>query len=209
MTTQKRKIVMFAFEGMQLLNLVGPSDIFDAATRVLSDGRGYEVTIATVDGNPIRGSSGLRVAADGTLGRMRPNAIDTLIVCGGMNIDQVVGNQQVAAGIKRLAAGARRTCSVCTGAFLLADAGLLEGKTATTHWAFSNKLQRRYPAVSVTPDRIFVRDGKVTTSAGATAGMDLALALVQEDFGAEVARTVARWNVIFVQRPGGQSQFST
>lgn len=200
---------MFAFDGMQLLNLVGPSDIFDAATRVLGDGRGYEVTVATVDGGPIRGSSGLRVAADGALGRLRPSTVDTLIVGGGMNFDDIVGNRQVSAGIERLATGARRTCSVCTGAFLLADAGLLEGKSATTHWAFSNKLQRRHPSVNVTPDRIFVRDGQVTTSAGATAGLDLALALVQEDYGAEVARTVARWTVIFMQRPGGQSQFST
>jgi transcriptional regulator GlxA family with amidase domain len=208
MATRKRKVVLFAFDGMQLLNLVGPSDIFDAATRVLDDGRGYDVAVATVDGAPIRGSSGLRVAADGALGRLRPSNVDTLIVGGGMNFDQIVRDQRVALGLERISARARRTCSVCTGAFLLAEAGLLENKTATTHWAFSDKLQRRHPDVRVSPDRIFVRDGDVMTSAGATAGLDLALALVQEDYGAEVARTVARWTVIFMQRPGGQSQFS-
>lgn len=209
MAGPKRKVVFFAFDGMQLLNLIGPSDIFDAATRVLGDGRGYEVAVATIDGAPIRGSSGLRVGADGVLSRIRPSTVDTLIVGGGMNFDPISGDRHVAAGLRRISAGARRTCSVCTGAFLLAGAGLLEGKTATTHWAFSDKLQRRHPGVSVTPDRIFVRDGRVTTSAGATAGMDLALALVREDHGAEVARLVARWTVMFLQRQGGQSQFST
>jgi transcriptional regulator GlxA family with amidase domain len=209
MANRKRKVVLFAFDGMQLLNLVGPSDIFDAATRVLGDGRGYEVAVATIDGSPIRGSSGLRVAADGALGRMQPKTIDTLIAGGGMNIDQIAGDHRVAPGLERISRRARRTCSVCTGAFLLAGAGLLDDRNATTHWAFADKLQRHHPNVGVSPDRIFVRDGHVTTSAGATAGMDLALALVQEDYGIEVARTVARWTVMFVQRPGGQSQFST
>jgi transcriptional regulator GlxA family with amidase domain len=209
MASRKRRVVLFAFDGMQLLNLVGPSDIFDAATRVLGDGRGYDVTVATIDGGPVRGSSGLRVAADAALGRIQPSRVDTLIAGGGMNVEPIIGDPRLSPGLQRISISARRTCSVCTGAFLLADAGLLERRAATTHWAFAAELQRRHPAVDVSPDRIFVRDGHVTTSAGATAGMDLALALVQEDHGPEVARTVARWTVMFMQRPGGQSQFST
>jgi transcriptional regulator GlxA family with amidase domain len=208
MAKQKRKVVMFAFDEMQLLNLIGPSDMLDAATRVLGDGRGYEVTVASIDGNPIRGSSGLRVAADTSLGRVRPKSVDTLVVGGGLKINRIAGDEQIASGLERISNGARRTCSVCTGAFLLAEAGLLESKTATTHWAFSDQLQRRHPGITVTPDRIFVRDGHLATSAGSTAGMDLTLALIQEDYGLEIARQVARWSVMFMQRPGGQSQFS-
>jgi transcriptional regulator GlxA family with amidase domain len=134
--------------------------------------------------------------------------VDTLIVGGGMHYEEVLRDARIAPCLQRLANGARRTCSVCTGAFLLANAGLLQGRSATTHWAFCDELARRHPDVNVRPDEIFVRDGHITTSAGVTAGLDLALALVEEDFGPEVARTVARWTVMFLQRPGGQSQFS-
>jgi transcriptional regulator GlxA family with amidase domain len=208
MAAQKRKVVLFAFDGMQLIDLVGPSDILYAATRILRDGSGYELIVATLDGKPIRGASGLRLAADCALSQLRPAGVDTLIVCGGLNFDEILGDHRLAPELRRLSAGARRTCSVCTGAFLLADAELLDGRAATTHWAFASELQRRHPEVEVSPDRIFVRDGHFTTSAGASSGMDLALALVQDDFGADVARAVARWSVVFLQRPGGQSQFS-
>jgi transcriptional regulator GlxA family with amidase domain len=150
----------------------------------------------------------MRVQADVALGKVRPRSVDTLIVGGGMRFDDVIDDPRLPAGLERVAHGTRRTCSVCTGAFLLAAAGLLDGWAATTHWAFCGLLARRHPSVEVTPDRIFVRDGRITTSAGLTAGMDLALALVEEDHGADVARTVARWTVMFLQRPGGQSQFS-
>jgi transcriptional regulator GlxA family with amidase domain len=125
-----------------------------------------------------------------------------------MSLDTSLTDPRFVAEIKRLAAPARRTCSDCTGAFALAAAGLLDGRRATTHWAFSHELQRRYPAVHLEPDRIYVRDGPITTSAGVTAGIDLALALVEEDHGSELARTIARWIVAFLQRPGGQAQFS-
>jgi transcriptional regulator GlxA family with amidase domain len=125
-----------------------------------------------------------------------------------MRVGEVVGDPRLASGLRRVSAGARRTCSVCTGAFLLAGAGLLDGKSATTHWAFCGELARRHPRVGVEPDRIFVRDGATMTSAGSTAGLDLTLALIEADHGADVARTVARWTVMFLQRPGGQSQFS-
>lgn len=207
-TSAKRRVVFHAFDGMQLLDIVGPADMLDAATQVLGDGRGYEIVIATLDGGPVRGSGGLRLVADTPLARVRPGDVDTLIVGGGMNIREAVDDPRLTPLVQKIAGGARRTCSVCAGALVLAKAGLLDGKTATTHWAFSADLARSFPRVTVTPDRIFVRDGAIVTSAGVTAGMDLALALVEEDYGPDVARTVARWTIMFLQRPGGQSQFS-
>ena len=208
MPTAKRQVVLVAFEGVQLLDVVGPSDILDAATRLLGGNGGYRMAVATPDGQPVRGSGGLRLSADIALGQVRRRGVDTVIVGGGLRIDDVLGDPRLAPALKRIAPGARRTCSVCAGAFLLAEAGLLDGRSATTHWAFCEELARRHPSVRVEPDRIFVRDGTVSTSAGMTAGMDLALALVEEDHGPEIARTVARWTVMFLQRPGGQSQFS-
>jgi transcriptional regulator GlxA family with amidase domain len=206
--TPKRQVILVAFEGVQLLDVVGPSDILDAATRLLGGNGGYEMLIATPDGQPVRGSGGLRLSADIALANVRRRGVDTVIVGGGLLIDDVLGDPRLAPALRQIAPGARRTCSVCAGAFLLAEAGLLEGRAATTHWAFCDELARRHPGVRVEPDRIFVRDGPIATSAGMTAGMDLALALVEEDHGPEIARTVARWTVMFLQRPGGQSQFS-
>jgi transcriptional regulator GlxA family with amidase domain len=206
--TPKRQVVLVAFEGVQLLDIVGPSDVLDAATRVLAGKGGYRMVVATPDGEPVRGSAKLRLAADMALSQVPLRGIDTMLVGGTLQIDDALGDPRLAPALRRIANGARRTCSVCTGAFLLAQAGLLEGKAATTHWAFCEQLARRHPSVRVEPDRIFVRDGQTATSAGLTAGMDLALALVEEDHGPEVARTVARWTVMFLQRPGGQSQFS-
>lgn len=208
MPGRRRKVVFVAFEQMQILNVVGPAEILDAASQVVGRDRGYEISTATLDGKPVRGSSGMRVEADVALGKVKPGNADTLIVGGGMRFDDVIDDSCLPAELERVSNGAGRICSVCTGAFLLAAAGLLDGKAATTHWAFCELLARRHPAVRVSPDRIFVRDGRITTSAGLTAGMDLALALIEEDHGADVARTVARWTVMFLQRPGGQSQFS-
>jgi transcriptional regulator GlxA family with amidase domain len=206
--TRKRQVVFVAFDGMQLLNVVGPAEMLDAATQALGGRGGYELTIATPGGEPVRGSGGIRLMGDVAIGHVRPRAVDTMIVGGGMRVAEVADDPRLPSGLQRICAGARRTCSVCTGAFLLARAGLLDEKTATTHWAFSAELARRHPRTAVVPDRIFVRDGDVMTSAGATAGMDLALALIEEDHGPELARTVARWTVMFLRRPGGQSQFS-
>jgi transcriptional regulator GlxA family with amidase domain len=203
-----RQVVLVAFDGVQLLDIVGPSDVLDAATQLLGGKGGYRMLIATPDGQPVRGSAGVRLVADISLGQARRRGVDTVIVGGGLQIDRFLADPRLAPAVRRLAAGARRTCSVCTGAFVLAEAGLLEDRAATTHWAFCEQLARRHPGVRVEPDRIFVRDGPVTTSAGLTAGMDLALALIEEDHGPEMARTVARWTVMFLQRPGGQSQFS-
>jgi transcriptional regulator GlxA family with amidase domain len=137
-----------------------------------------------------------------------PSDVDTVVVVGGPGRRDAVDDARLIDALRRIAPQARRVCSVCGGAFLLAAAGLLEGRRVTTHWAGCEDLARRHPGITVEPDRIFVRDGEVVTSAGVTAGIDLALALVEEDHGAAVARTVARWLVVFLQRPGGQSQFS-
>jgi len=204
----KRQVVLVAFDGVQLLDVIGPSDVLDAATRLLGGNGGYKMVVATPDGQPVRGSGALRLDADIALGNVRRRGVDTVIVGGALAINDVLGDPRLAPALRRIAGGARRTCSVCAGAFLLAEAGLLDGKSATTHWAFCEELARRHPSVRVEPNRIFVRDGRISTSAGMTAGMDLALALVEEDHGPEVARTVARWTVMFLQRPGGQSQFS-
>jgi transcriptional regulator GlxA family with amidase domain len=203
-----RKVVLIAFDGVQLLDIVGPSDVLDAATRLLGGKGGYRMVVASPDGQPVRGSAALRLDADIAIGHVPRRGVDTVIVGGGLQIDDVLGDPRLAPALRRIAGGARRTCSVCAGAFLLAEAGLLDGKAATTHWAFCEELARRHPSVRVEPDRIFVRDGRIASSAGMTAGMDLALALVEEDHGPEMARAVARWTVMFLQRPGGQSQFS-
>jgi transcriptional regulator GlxA family with amidase domain len=137
-----------------------------------------------------------------------PSKIDTLIIAGGHGHAAASANRELLAWIVQAAHGARRTASVCTGAFLLAAAGLLDGRRATTHWAFAEKLQRAYPAIEVDPEPIFVRDGSIWTSAGVTAGMDLALALVEEDLDRDAALTIARQLVLFLRRPGNQSQFS-
>lgn len=205
-----RHIVLVAFEGVQLLDLAGPADVFDAATRAAADrdgSVGYELTIVSAGGVSVRASSGMRIEPDSALAALDPGAIDTLLVPGGRG-RLALEDSDLVAGLPRVAAGARRVSSVCGGTFLLAAAGLLDGRRVTTHWAGCEDLARRYPAVTVEPDRIYVRDGSVITSAGVTAGIDLALALVEEDHGAKVARTVARWLVVFLQRPGGQSQFS-
>lgn len=205
---RQRSVVLVAFDGMQLLGVVGPMEVLDASSQLIGRDRGYAVRIATPGGRPVRVASGLRIDADVALAHVRPRDVDTLIVGGSMDVSGMVADAPTAASLARIAGGARRTCSVCTGAFLLGAAGLLDGRRATTHWAFGGELARRHPTATVQPDRIFVRDGTLTTSAGATAGMDLALALVEEDHGPDVARSVARWTVMFLQRPGGQSQFS-
>ncbi len=202
-------MVLFAFDGAQLLDLVGPVEVFSAATRIAAqrDQLGYAIEVVSPDGNAIRGTSGLSVGAEGALARVR-GAVDTLVVCGGMGTRELCSDPSVLRALTRVASRARRVTSVCTGAWLLAEAGLLDGRRATTHWASCDELAARFPRVSVEPDAIYVRDEQVWTSAGVTAGMDLALALVEEDLGRDVSLEVARWLVIYVRRPGGQSQFS-
>jgi transcriptional regulator GlxA family with amidase domain len=209
MASAERNVVLVVFEGVQLLDVAGPADVFDAATRVVERGGkpSYRLTIAAAGGEAVRASSGMKIEPDVDLAELAPGGIDTLLVPGGRG-RVVLEDSDLVAVLPRVAVGARRLGSVCGGAFLLAAAGLLDGRRVTTHWAGCQELSRRFPALTVEPDRIYVRDGAVITSAGVTAGIDLALALVEEDHGVEVARTVARWLVVFLQRPGGQSQFS-
>ena len=191
--------MIVVFDDVQSLDVAGPTEVLT--------GGGYSVELAGPTGEPVRTSSGLTLGVHRSLAAVR-GPIDTLLVAGGPGARRTRPDPVVVRAIRRLAPRSRRVASVCTGAFLLAEAGLLDGRRATTHWASCQHLAERYPAVTVDPDPIFVRDGDVLTSAGVTAGMDLALALVEEDRGPEVALAVARHLVMYVQRPGGQSQFS-
>src|SRR3954453_16174902 len=201
-----RRVTIVGFPDVELLDVACPADVLDAANRHGARPP-YEIRLATIDGQAIRTCSGLILQPHLRLDQVAGD-LDTLIVAGGWGSTTAASDERVLAHLRRLAQTSRRIASVCTGAEVLAAAGLLDGRRATTHWAWGEALAGRHPAVLVERDRIFVRDGNVATSAGVTAGMDLALALVEEDHGAEVARTIARWMVLFLQRPGGQSQFS-
>jgi transcriptional regulator GlxA family with amidase domain len=200
---QPRLVVLVAYEDMQLLDLTGPLEVFAMANRQVPDT--YVVEVVSPEGGMVRSSSGL-VVGTRPLSRRRP--IDTLMVIGGQGTLAAMQQEALVRWVRAAAARSRRVTSVCSGAYLLGAAGLLDGRHCTTHWSECERLGRTFPKATVEPDPIFVRDGNVWTSAGITAGMDLALALVEDDLGADVAREVARWLVLFVQRPGGQSQFS-
>lgn len=201
-----RSVVLLVFPGAQLLDIAGPLEVFKGAGQLVRDA--YAVKVVAREPGPSTTSSGLAVTPDTVLHRSR-GGIDTLVVSGGPGVAQAERDQGLVDWLTTAAARSRRVTSVCNGAFLLARAGILDGRRATTHWASTGELARRYPKVAVEHDPIFVRDGHVWTSAGVTAGMDLALALVEEDLGREIALEIARWLVLFVQRPGGQAQFSS
>lgn len=203
----RRRVVIVLYEGFQLLDLAGPADVFGMAG-LCSGGAGYEVELTAVDAEAVMAHNGVTVTVPSAIGRIeRP--VDTLVVAGGLTAVEATRDERLVAGIERLAGDARRVASVCNGAILLAAAGLLAGKRVTTHWSFADQMRARYPDVRVDPDPIYINDGKVWTSAGVTAGMDLALALVADDLGHRVAGQVARSLVVHLHRPGGQSQFST
>jgi len=195
-----RRIIIVAFPGVQALDVAGPAEVFAQAG-------GYEVRVAARALEPLPTGSGYAIVPELTLAGVA-GPIDTLLVAGGEGTRSAVADEELVGWIAATAPRARRIASVCTGAFLLARAGLLDGRRATTHWAWCAELARRFPQVEVDPDPIFVADGRVRTSAGVTAGMDLALALVEEDHGPRAALAVARQLVLFVRRPGGQAQFS-
>jgi len=187
------------------LDVFGPVEVFSFACREVPGAYRVEV-VGSAGGGAITMSSGLRLHVAAL--PEPPPRHDTLLVAGGEGARASVDDAAVVDWVARAAARARRITSVCTGAYLLAAAGLLDGRRAATHWGFSEELASLYPEVEVDPDPVFVRDGDVWTSAGITAGMDLALALVEEDLGPEVALSVARLLVVFLKRPGGQAQFS-
>lgn len=197
-----RRVAIVVFDGLQVLDATGPAEVLSQASRLAPPG--YEVTLV---------GEGAATSGGMTLGPLVPFAdhrgpLDTLMVAGGLGVRQAQHDQRLVDWVRAAAARSRRVASVCTGAFVLARAGLLDGRRATTHWDSCATLARRFPAVTVEPDPIYVRDGEVYTSAGVTAGMDLALALVEDDLGPEVAMEVARRLVLFARRPGGQAQFS-
>jgi transcriptional regulator GlxA family with amidase domain len=209
---RSRRIGFLIYEGVDLVDLCGPFDVFTYTHSWLqmtgrTGERGYETLIIGPTRGPIAACGGLQIVAshccDETL-----EELDTLIVVGTPWPERACGNSSVVAWIARMAPRVRRVVSVCTGAFLLAEAGLLRDRRATTHWMYCDQLAARHPDVRIEPDRIFVRDGHIYTSGGITAGIDLALALVEEDLGREAPRFVAGLMVMFLRRPGGQKQFS-
>lgn len=204
-----RHVVILAFDDAQLLDIAGPAQVFATAAEMASAAPApvYRVTVVSRSGGPVATSSGVVVMSE-PVARLRGRAIDTLIISGGAGVDAAARDPHVVAWVRKAAAKARRTCSVCTGAFVLAAAGLLSGRRAVTHWRACGDLAARYPDVVVEQDPIFVEDGPVWTSAGVTAGIDLALALVERDMGRRLALQVAQRLVVFLKRPGGQSQFS-
>ena len=205
-----RKIVMLAFEDAQILDITGPLQILGSANRGY-ERPVYDIVLAAREPGSFRTTEGLSLVAGAGYahgGAALLKNIDTLMVSGGEGIDRARHDKALLRLIKVGAAKARRVVSVCSGAFALAEAGLLAGRRATTHWSRVEQFGREFPDVTLEPDAIFVRDGKIWTSAGVTAGMDLALALIREDLGDEAALAIARQHVIFLMRPGGQSQFS-
>jgi transcriptional regulator GlxA family with amidase domain len=199
-------ICFFVLPGGEALETAGPSDVFEEANRQ-SGHRVYDIRFVAEEARPITCLSGLRIIPDRTI-HDNDEPIDTLIVTGARDPFGRASPSFIT-WLQRQAPNTRRYGAVCTGAFLLGAAGLLDNKHVTTHWQFARALAEAFPSAIVEPDRIFVRDGRMFTSAGVTAGMDLALALVEEDLGRPAALAVARWLVMFLKRPGGQSQFST
>ncbi len=197
-----RRVVIVAFDRVQVLDVTGPAEVFAQCDPE------YRLELVAPGGAAVRASNGIALTPDRSLEETR-GQIDTLLVAGGQGSRAAADDERLMSWLRLAARRCRRVCSVCTGAFLLARAGLLDGRRATTHWASCSALAREYPSVEVDPDPIFVRDGNVYTSAGVTAGIDLALALVEEDLGRQEALRVARNLVLFIRRPGGQAQFST
>ncbi|SCK35922.1 transcriptional regulator, AraC family with amidase-like domain [Streptomyces sp. WMMB 714] len=195
---------MVVFDDVQSLDVTGPVEVFAGACLAARDPGAYRLRTASLDGRPVRTSSGLTLVPDLSLDDAR--APHTLLVPGGQGTG--APDPRLVDWLRARAPRARRLVSVCTGAMLLADAGLLRGRRATTHWAYSRTLARRHPETEVDPDPIYIRDGHIATSAGVTAGIDLALALVEEDLGRDIALDVARHLVVFLHRPGNQAQFS-
>ena len=202
-----RRIELFAFSQFQMLDVTGPLQVFATANDVAGgDAPPYAIAVVSRDGGGLASSAGVDLLTQA----LPPldTALDTLIVAGGPGVETAAADTDLVRWVRSRALKARRFASVCTGAILLASTGLLDGRRAATHWSLCSELARRFPAVRVEPDPIFVQDGPAWTSAGVTAGIDLALALVEQDLGRTVALAVARYLVVFLKRPGGQAQFS-
>ncbi|GGL41539.1 AraC family transcriptional regulator [Planomonospora parontospora subsp. antibiotica] len=207
-STGSRLVVITVYDGVQLLDLAGPVDVFHEAAEQTG---AYTVRVASPDGQPVRAVGGVRIAVDAALTDI-DGPIDTLIVAGGdEEVATDAGGQARALveQVRRLAGRSRRVASVCTGAFVLAAAGLLDGRRATTHWSSCAELAALFPGVRIDADAVVVRDGRISTAAATTAGIDLSLALVEEDHGADLARRIGKLFLVYLRRPGGQAQFAT
>jgi transcriptional regulator GlxA family with amidase domain len=203
-------VVILGFDGVQAMDIVGPYDVFTGATLQLAAQQqpgGYRVSLVSTTSGPVSTLTGLELVASDAPG---PDGdIDTLVIPGGFGIGTARSDPTVIDWIRTVAPVVRRVVSVCSGAFLLAEAGMLDGCRATTHWAVADQMAREFPDVTVDPEPIFVHSSpRVWTAAGVTAGIDLALHLVEDDHGTELAQTVARWLVLHLRRPGGQTQFA-
>lgn len=202
-----RTLRFVLFPRFQLLDVAGPVAAFEAANEIVADS--YRIELVSLDGGPVASSSGLALASVALADCPPLSQIgDTLFTVGGHGINAASENAELLGQLKHQAAGVGRLASICSGTFLYAAAGLLKGKTVTTHWKRSNDFRRRFPDVRLEADKIYVKDGHVWSSAGITAGIDLALALIAADLGEHVARQVARQLVVYYHRPGGQSQYS-
>ncbi|MCE9649749.1 MAG: DJ-1/PfpI family protein [Parvibaculum sp.] len=205
-----RRVLMLGYDEAQILDITGPLQILSSA--LTPEGKpAYAIELVAPKAGPVAASAGLTLQARRGIGQIpytELSDIDTFLVSGGFGSRTLRHDEAVLAFIREAATRARRTASICTGALLLAAAGLLDGKRATTHWAFAATLRRDFPKIEVDEDAIYVREGNLWTSAGVTAGMDLALALVEEDLGRDTALAIARHHVMYLMRPGGQSQFS-
>ena len=197
------EVGLLVFDNVKMLDVAGPCEVFAEANLY---GGNYRMSMLTVDGAPVRTSIGMRIQADASA--LEDRRWDTLLVAGGEPFPTTPVPHPLAAAARHLAPRAGRVASICTGAFILGEAGLLDEKRSTTHWKHTDELARRYPRSHVQPDRIFVKDDTVFSSAGVTAGIDLALALLEENEGSDLTRSVARSLVVYMQRAGGQSQFS-
>src|SRR5215813_14274089 len=208
--TRSRRVVFVAYEGVSLLDLAGPLEAFIVANRfgpAVGEPPLYECSVASVPGGEVRTADGLTIGTQ-SVDTLKGKVIDTLIIPGACAVDDMTRDRALIKWVRNKAGACRRVCSVCVGSFLLAAAQLLDRRRATTHWMHCSLLSERHPAVSVERDAIFIRDGRIWTSAGVTTGIDMALALIEEDFGHELAMHVARIMVVYLKRSGGQSQYS-
>jgi transcriptional regulator GlxA family with amidase domain len=209
-STRSRTVTIVAYPGVQSLDLAGPYEVFAGAARAAEAfgiHAGYEVEVVSSSGGAVTTESGLALDTKPLLDDSVD--IDTLVLAGGGGVAVALEDAELIEWIRSAAARSRRVATVCSGTFLAARAGLADGRRVTTHWARAAELAAQFPAVTVDPDPIYVHDGDLWSSAGVTAGIDLALALVEEDLGTDVSQLIARWLVMFVHRPGGQTQFAT
>ena len=203
-----RRIAIVAFPGVTLLDISGPAQVFAELEAIELPGPGYALSYLSAAGGLVTTDVGMMVDTASVDG-VRPDEVDTLVIPGGPGIWEMRNDARLMKWITQTLPKARRVASVCLGAFALAWTGMLDGKRAATHWRYCPRLQDSFPNIRVEPNAIFVKDGRVWSSAGVSAGIDLALAMIEEDFGHTIALDVARRLVVFLKRPGGQSQFST